>query len=203
MFLSSYFINNSVLLVFVQSGITSDNITGKVGYVMNKYALNKGVTIRSLVLGLTPSTVDEFLVELNRRKETDNRVSQTKIKFESLVSECGWNSQNEFLVAIGYGKDIPPVRRRHLKHVDFPVHFTVDELATHLGVKGPAARYLVKKGLKCSVIKFIGKKPYGRCVYQRLDAKNPLVLERFKNTVVLSPAVADEIKNSMTDLNAA
>ena len=69
---------------------------------MKKISLGKGITVRSAVLGFTPAMVDEFLVELTKRKETDVRISNIKSKFESLVSEWGWTSPKEFIADLGY-----------------------------------------------------------------------------------------------------
>jgi hypothetical protein len=69
---------------------------------MKPHTLHKGVTIRSLVLGLTPSMIDELLVELNKQKETTARRFQAKAKFEKLVAECGWGTPGAFLVDLGY-----------------------------------------------------------------------------------------------------
>ena len=100
-------------------------------------------------------------------------------------------------------KILPLVRRTYRKRVDFPERFTRAELEKRLNLPMGVANYHIQKGLKYGVIEFIGKKHYGVHLFQRRDAKNPMVSTRpSQSSVLLIPAVANEIKESMTDMRA-
>jgi len=98
-------------------------------------------------------------------------------------------------------KILPLVRKTYKKRVDFPERFTRTELEKHLNYPRGVTCHRIEKGLKNGEIEFIGKKPYGEHIFQRRNAKIPMVrTNSSRHSVLLTPAVADEIKERMADM---